>query len=665
LIKYHYLQTFALHQTPLPIDETFVENVFKVIQSEKQVTRERKKSKECDDNKDAKKPKQKLQIHPFATFESIKQSYDELYNNCIKSDESISHILNYCIQNFVTLYQTNINEHYTKYVKRMVYKTFMDKEIIKPLKKKERSELQTELHSLVNALLYEENQTIQEKYLEWVKTYLPWLPLQGESLWTKLENESWTCLREMVLMTKYLETKEEKVSYKLLSPFIITRSCIPGHIRIDTSGLAQLFMNKKELELFRDFYFSNTGVLLKPLSKANMLSKYEELSNNPKATEKERLQYASSLWLFLCKFTNKRYKEALYHVEKGTEWVFNNTIQTDGFSISFSMVPKQFASRKTSIQKAIERRKALKETPIIEPFEKFDKNIHSKMLQDKDTKLFSVDPGKGNLITVHDGKHVMTISSGFKESECKRKHLSKIRNKETPKEVTKFHTEVLSKTSSKSVKGDKFKEYIDCLESKRKLLHTTYRKPIFRNLKFTSHCLEKRFDDKLLEKLETYIIKSSEQEKDYRWLHKDRNCENNSWNFRGNEGDRETRYTIISNADQECINCKNAVFLYGNWGRRPNLKNSSPTPGIGLKRKIARRFKVLEVCERLTSKTCPCCLTKTLEPYNKVHQLLRCKNVECSSRWWSRDVAGSMNILYKTLRTVVTPVLGEGESQGS
>jgi len=89
------------------------------------------------------------------------------------------------------------------------------------------------------------------------------------------------------------------------------------------------------------------------------------------------------------------------------------------------------------------------------------------------------------------------------------------------------------------------------------------------------------------------------------------------------------------------------------------MKNNEPTPGIGLRRKIHNGcYKTVTVDETYTSKTCPCCRERTLHkpklegPTRQVsekHHLLRCQNVDCTSRWWNRNVVGSYNILLKGL----------------
>ena len=107
------------------------------------------------------------------------------------------------------------------------------------------------------------------------------------------------------------------------------------------------------------------------------------------------------------------------------------------------------------------------------------------------------------------------------------------------------------------------------------------------------------------------------------------------------------------------------LIIYGNGGKNGNkLKGTSSCKNVGIERKVFKRFECCEGDEHDTSKTCPCCREKQLEEASfslcenrkrqgTIHQLLHCKNVNCSSRWWSRDVLGAFNILYKGIETLI------------
>ena len=131
--------------------------------------------------------------------------------------------------------------------------------------------------------------------------------------------------------------------------------------------------------------------------------------------------------------------------------------------------------------------------------------------------------------------------------------------------------------------------------------------------------------------------------------------------FYGRVAHRRRRYAAHcgrrSSEDRFCSRIEEAygrdvVILYGNWGRSPNLKHQPPSPGVGLRRRLARRFETYLVPEPYTSSRCPTCESGDLEKPRQdqrlrrpVHHLLRCPNQKCSCRWWHRDVLGALNIL--------------------
>ena len=93
-----------------------------------------------------------------------------------------------------------------------------------------------------------------------------------------------------------------------------------------------------------------------------------------------------------------------------------------------------------------------------------------------------------------------------------------------------------------------------------------------------------------------------------------------------------------------------AVILYGDWGRNPNIPHQPPSPGVGFRRRMCSHFRVLLVHESYTSSICPRCGTAGMIKPRKnrdgreIHHLLRCPNRGCSCHWWHRDVLGALNI---------------------
>jgi hypothetical protein len=54
-------------------------------------------------------------------------------------------------------------------------------------------------------------------------------------------------------------------------------------------------------------------------------------------------------------------------------------------------------------------------------------------------------------------------------------------------------------------------------------------------------------------------------------------------------------------------NTDELVIGYGNWSRNSNVINTTPTPGIGIRRRLEKHFKIVTVSEYMTSQKCPCC----------------------------------------------------------
>jgi hypothetical protein len=145
---------------------------------------------------------------------------------------------------------------------------------------------------------------------------------------------------------------------------------------------------------------------------------------------------------------------------------------------------------------------------------------------------------------------------------------------------------------------------------------------------------------------------------------------------------------ILENSSKVVSEEEKLIIGWGNWGKNPNaLKNGSPTPGIGIKRRFMSCFDVETIDEHFSSQTCPCCKERSLKKFQAVlnvpkkpktnetsekklidiHHLLRCTNDKCKCRLWNRNVVGSYNILSRFLdrkdqHNPEDEALGSGES---
>jgi hypothetical protein len=167
-------------------------------------------------------------------------------------------------------------------------------------------------------------------------------------------------------------------------------------------------------------------------------------------------------------------------------------------------------------------------------------------------------------------------------------------------------------------------KYFAFREACRGVFENTYTRPVFRALRFTAHTKRRKsveaFAERILEKYGTPPSTSSHHHH------------------------HQSRHVVV---------------MYGDWGRRPNLKHQAPSPGIGLRRilhgylgRSGQKIVTITVRETFTSSYDP----DTLAPASEArgtHCLLRqdeTASVGGKPRkgvYWSRDVLGALNILRK------------------
>jgi hypothetical protein len=209
--------------------------------------------------------RKKTDIVKDELFENMLSVYRQLYDRvnidpCVSSDLSLSHILAYSKENLLTAYKNNILCHFKKYPKRYITCDILSRSQIDPKIAKKVSA------SVVNKYMYEFD--ITESHLE-ILQGLDLQPQRWSFLFPSIVNKKnlprcwdlkvhpWIYLYKMVQINQSLEIDFSTVDAKhrcLLSPLPFHSSFIPMHIRLDTSGLSQLLMNKEKIQKFKDFY---------------------------------------------------------------------------------------------------------------------------------------------------------------------------------------------------------------------------------------------------------------------------------------------------------------------------------------------------------------------------------------------------------------------------
>lgn len=660
VLKQYYLEEYEKNpQKITSMDTATIKVAFEVVKdsksdslqvrSERKLDRTSKKYAEMSEKEFEKLQKEKTAAK--AAGDSLKKCiYDSmlainnaLFPDRVQTNQSLSYILNRRIEMFETSYLNNVIFNFDKYVKRFI-----------------RYEFGNKTPTTVNTIKYlfprscSKHESCEcgktpcpSESQEFVNTHFGYLQHKKfQDIKELVEKDPWFYLNKMVGMNRLFEdieaTREKKK--KLYSPLSIIRSFVPSHIHLDTPGLLQLLVTDATvLNDLKVFYKQETSLELKCKGKVDVCSSYEKLTGDKDPDGEKGAEHFTTMWKFFCRFEDPRYKELLSTTRKSSkgelvEWAFNNFISTDGVSMSAVLCKK---SEKRIQEYNSKRKKATlfkkREFQNIQGLES------TKMVEILDTKKYlviSIDPGKNNIITASNGQETFKYTSKQRQKDMKLKKRAEKHNQKV-NELPALYREDLATTNSSSCYPQNFCEYVKRKFQGYENVKQLYEDSSFRSTKFLAHVLSHASEDKMIHNFKTWIQKlHKEVKKGRQWLQDAGHAD-------------ETMKKILANALND--HYKKVVLFYGTWGQNPNLKNSAPTPGVGLKRKLAKLFEVIEVGEWMTSQTCPCCRQRNLEHpqfedkryKGPRHQLLRCKNADCNCKWWSRDNLGAFNILYK------------------
>ena len=437
-------------------------------------------------------------------FTRMKELFLDYFDNkfVVTHNLSISQILGTASRQLETCMLNNIELHYVqhlnKYLYTHLYKTVTnDKKIIAQA----RGHI---LYDKTCPLILQEwcNQNKQNLVPEFIE----------EDFDTDLKKRPWVYLRYMVSMSRMLE--ERFTDLKLLSPFIIRRSFIPKHICLDTNALVQLLMKPYDIESFVTLYDNENGEKPKLKTKTDLGKSFEKVFNRKPNSEFEDFMYQQSFWKFICNWEGKKFQRVLKDEKRNL--YFGNSIMTDGCSVSFNLVSKP--EKKTF--KGRKRKKKTNKDEFLQDLE-FEEG----------TLYLGCDPGKGDLVTITDGYNMFKYTKGKRNYDTKLAWFTKRNLEERSKLIIEgiyrtidfiipnYHHEeedivlaayeqrVLSLHSSKSCNLNKFLKWVRAKLYKEEEVTSLYKKPQFRNDKFTKYCLKMKSEDIMLKDLNKYIKK--------------------------------------------------------------------------------------------------------------------------------------------------------------
>jgi hypothetical protein len=306
------------------------------------------------------------------------------------------------------------------------------------------------------------------------------------------------------------------------------------------------------------------------------------------------------------------------------ELVFNNVIDTNGTSVSAHYVSPalhgvtRFNGGFKAIKVCQRSQTAAEKAKGATYVTSLPAPQRAALLERRDGRLLSCDPGKGALAVVTDGSGKVVsytaaqrrVESGAKEHARELRRLLDVREspaRRTAGELLRSIGAVPNQpdaqnSSSKSCVQATYEHYLRTRAAVSAELTTFFRRPLFRAQRYDAYVGRRASVDRFASRIKTAF---------------------------GAVG----------------------AILYGDWGRSPNLRHQPPSPGVGLRRSLCSHFKVFLVHEAYTSSVCPRCHSQGLtKPRSdgggaEVHHLLKCPNDRCSCRWWNRDVLGALNIL--------------------
>ena len=707
LLKAYYVFQFENASHPLSpeaclaIDDTLLDVCCLIVRGEPLAFRKRADKEPSTEDPDKLKALQtkaeetvSKKAYRLHLYNNITEFYSTHFPTVEKKREkttSLSHILTYSVEQMITAYHNNVWMHFPKYVKKLIncillsraQNTSPDGETTS----QERKDIRAKAAKISSHLLYAtefQDPQIAEAAVEF-QELLPSLPVlsTSDSACNRLydmKTRAWTYLQYMVWMNIQLEsetlTKVPPKTRRLNSPLALVSTFIPNHIRLDTSGVAQLFMTKERIKDFVNIYFLEHGVRLKMTTKMDMLSSYSKLTGISSPSPREEAMYATALWKYICNFTN--YADIL-HTERrsGEVWVFDNMILTDGYSVSFQLTREEQLCRKQKFKKkkdvSAKKIKPKKPVKVAKPKEfpdyldeEFSQcwNVWEKTSNGNPFRLLSCDPGKSDITTLTDGFTTLRYTKKQRDNDTyaqTRKKVSlKIRKKnkvigtyngQKDPFLHDYECQTMSTNSKKSCILKTFMSYWKSRHPVSESPNNPYKKAYYRNIKFKVFTAQKSSEDAFMDRIgKTYLnAPLSKLEMKRRHYLRPLNKDVPDWLTSPTCSIKEQTVAMMI-ANKEAVHQKSKILIgYGNWGQNPNLKGNAPTPGIGIRRRIHKMHKTVTVNERDTSWPCPCCGSRVEYPNVgkdsvSKHHLQRCTNVDCPCSWWNRNTVGSFNI---------------------
>ena len=511
------------------------------------------------------------------------KEFKEFHSFTLENGVNLSQILGYNAISIITAIENNIKMHYFDYIKRFINSYFKHKYEEEMKNKYFKQQLFKDLKKLKNDII-NNTTTCDIKYHKWLnKNRNNIIPkeVHKNGYYYDIQVKPQKYLKYMIWMNIQLE----KIDAKMFQFMPLRTDIIPKNIPLDTKSLIEIFVEKDKNKYLCDI--ENT--------KDELWSKYFNIDI------------------------------------KMTNYIFDYTIITDGYSASIRFIHKDKLQEETDKKikmknakqdykglnkeekealkkkKKEEQKKLNKLKPKIKK-EKIDyiefpyiDEVDKMVLEGK--RVF-IDPGKRDLLSIIDDEgHRFTYSNKQRIKETKRlKYQRLIKNLKDELGICEIENN-LSAYNSKTCNLTKFKKYIKEKNKVNDKLFKLYENEKFRQYKWYAFINKKRTEDNMLNLIENKFG-------------------------------------------------KDLIVIHGNWSIKKQMRNFISTPNLGIKRKLKERFKVFNIDEFRTS----CLYHKTEEKgenlylpdhknkLRKLHSVLTFKMENTRKGCINRDYNGCINI---------------------
>ena len=446
--------------------------------------------------------------------------FSNFHNLTLVNGIHLSQILCYNATSIITAIENNIKMHFFDYIRRFINSYFKHKYKDEIKNKEFKQQFFKDLKKLKNDII-NNTTTCDIKYQKWLNdnrnNIIP-KEFHKNGYYYDIKINPQKYLKHMIWMNIELE----KIEGKMYQFMPLRTDIIPKFIPIDTRSLIQIFVEKNKKKYLNDI----------------------------KNTKDE-------LW--------KKY----FNIDiKMTNYVFNYTIITDGYSASLRFIHKdklqEENEKKEKMRQARQDYKGLKKKKklhILKPKVKKEKTkyiefpyideVDKYLLEQK--KCIYNDPGKRDLFNMIDDKgNRFTYSNKQRVKETKRlKYQRLIKNLKDTLGICDIEN-TLSIYNSKTCDIVKFKKYIEEKNKVNDKLFILYENEKFRQYKWYSYINKKRTEDNM-----NNLIKKKFG--------------------------------------------KNINIIYGNWSVKKQMRNFISTPNLGVKKKLKEKFNVFNIDEYRTS----------------------------------------------------------------